>query len=184
MQLIAFTGRKGHGKNSAAEPILRIRSAKTQKFVWTEVNFADKMKEVCALVFDMDIEELYDPVVKEMKLRKYPFETPRSIMQRVGTELFRNEWPDVWTQAWDCEASKHSHVVVTDLRFQNEYDVIKRLWGTVVHIERPGMDDSDEHRSETEMANILADVLLVNDGSLEALERKVLEIPVVKETVE
>ncbi len=183
MQLIAFTGRKGHGKNSAAEPVLRIRSSVTQKFGWTEVNFADKLKEVCALVFDMDVEELYDPVVKEMKLNKYPFETPRSILQRVGTELFRSEWPDVWTQAWDREASKHSHVVVTDLRFQNEYDVIRRLWGTVVRIERPRMGDSDEHQSETEMTGFQENVLILNDGSLEDLERKVLEIPVVKETI-
>lgn len=183
MQLIAFTGRKGHGKNSAAEPILRIRNQKTQKFIWTEVNFADKVKDVCHLVFDMDIEELYDPVVKEMKLNKYPFETPRSILQRVGTELFRSEWPDVWTQAWDREASKHSHVVVTDLRFQNEYDVIRRLWGTVVRIERPGMSDSDEHQSETEMIGFQENVLILNDGSLEDLEKKVLEIPVVKETL-
>ena len=184
MQIIAFTGRKGHGKDSAAAPVLEIRNPKTQKFVWKEVNFADRVKEVCALVFDLDIEELYDPVVKEMKLSKYPFETPRSILQRVGTELFRSEWPDVWTHAWDREASKHSHVVVTDLRFQNEYDVIRRLWGTIVRIERPGMDDSDEHQSETEMAGFQENMLILNDDSLESLHRAVLEIPVVKETIE
>lgn len=183
MQIVAFTGRKGHGKDSAAAPILRIRSSVTQKFGWTEVNFADKLKEVCALVFDMDIEELYDPIVKEMKLNRYPFETPRSILQRVGTELFRSEWPDVWTQAWNREASKHSHVVVTDLRFQNEYDIVRRLWGTVVRVERPGMDDSDEHQSETELSHLTHDHLILNDGSLEDLEKKILEIPVVKETI-
>ncbi len=183
MQIIAFTGRKGHGKDSAAAPVLEIRNPETQKFVWKEVNFADRVKEVCALVFDLDIEELYDPVVKEMKLSKYPFETPRSIMQRVGTDLFRSEWPDVWTHVWNCEVSKHSHVVVTDLRFQNEYGTIRRLWGTIARIERPGMDDSDEHQSETEMTGFQEDILILNDGSLFDLEKKVLEIPLVKETI-
>ena len=183
MQIIAFTGRKGHGKDSAALPILEIRHPSSALKVWTRVNFSDILKEICMLTFNLTAEEVYDPLVKEIKLTKYPFETPRSILQRVGTELFRSEWPDVWTQAWNREASKHSHVVITDLRFQNEYDVVRHLWGTVVHIERPGMDDSDEHQSETELFHLTHDHLILNDGSLLDLEKKVLEIPIVKETL-
>ncbi len=183
MKIIAFTGRKGHGKDSAALTILEIRWSDSALKVWTRVNFADLVKETCMRVFDLTAEEVYDPLVKEITLRKYPFETPRSIMQRVGTELFRSEWPEVWTEAWEREASQHSHVVVTDLRFLNEYNIIKRHWGAVVRIHRPGIDDSDVHQSETEMDSFDADVTIINDGSLEDLERKVLEIPVVKETL-
>lgn len=184
MQIIAFTGRKGHGKDSAAIPILEIRRPESLLKVWTQVNFADLVKEVCMRVFDLTAEEVYDPLAKGVKLTKYPLQTPRSIMQRVGTDLFRNEWLDVWVEAWEREAEKHSHVVVTDLRFLNEYNRVKRHWGTVVRIHRLGMNDSDEHRSETEMDSFDADNTITNDGSLEALERKVLEIPVVKETIE
>ena len=183
MQIIAFTGRKGHGKDSAAFPILEIRHPKSVLKVWTRVNFADVVKEVCMLVFGLTAEEVYDPFVKEVKLTRYPLETPRSIMQKVGTDLFRNEWPNVWVEAWKREARKHSHVVVTDMRFLNEYNMVKRHWGTVVRIQRSGIDDSDEHQSETEMDSFDADNTIVNDGSFEALERKVLEIPVVKETI-
>ena len=183
MQVIAFTGRKGHGKDSAAAPILEIRQPKSLLKVWTQVNFGDLVKEVCMLVFDLTAEEVYDPLVKEVKLIKYPFETPRSIMQKVGTDLFRSEWPNVWVEAWEREAVKHSYVVVTDLRFLNEYNMIKHYWGTVVRIHRPGVDDSDKHKSETEMDSFDADNTIINDSSFEALERKVLEIPVVKETL-
>ncbi len=184
MQILAFTGRKGHGKDSAAAPILELRHPKTCKSIWAHVNFADTVKDVCAVVFDMDFQELFDPAVKELKMDKYPFESPRSIMQKVGTDLFRNQWADVWVKVWEREAKKHNYVVVTDLRFKNEYDAVKRLWGTVVRIERPGMDDSDEHRSETEMTSFKEDILIKNDGDFETLDRRVLEIPLIKEMVE
>ena len=176
MQIIAFTGRKGHGKDSAAFPILEIRHPKSALKVWTRVNFADLVKKVCMLVFSLTAEEVYDPLVKEVKLTKYPMETPRSIMQRVGTDLFRNEWGDVWVEAWEREASKHSHVVVTDLRFLNEYNRVKRHWGTVIRIVRSGMNDSDGHRSETEMSEFGEDIIIENNGSLEDLYEKVSRI--------
>ena len=184
MQIIAFTGRKGHGKDSAAAPILEIRHPKSVLKVWTQVNFSDAVKQICMRAFGLTTEEVYDPLVKGVKLTAYPYETPRSIMQRVGTDLFRKEWPNVWVEAWEREAIRHPHVVVTDLRFLNEFNMIKRRWGVVIRVKRPGMNDSDEHQSETETESFDADSTIMNDGSLEDLEKKVLEIPVVKETIE
>lgn len=162
---VAFKGSKGHGKTTAARVL--------EEAGYAHINFGDPLKRVCATVFGLTEAEMNDPVLKETALDRWPFFTPRHIMQHVGTELFRNWLPEVWTKAWSREASVHDKVTCSDVRFQNEADTVRdfeerrggHAW--LVEVFNPNKPFGvDLHVSETEMGGIEVDVHLRNDGSI------------------
>jgi hypothetical protein len=63
---------------------------------------------------------------------------------------------------------------VTDVRYPNEAERVKRLGGEVWRIERPGLE-SDGHSSETPLPAPLSDITIRNDGDLDDLRDKVRE---------
>lgn len=77
--------------------------------------------------------------------------TAREVMQFVGTEIFRKMYHNVWAQGTInrivAEAPTH-FAVITDCRFPNEVDVVKKAGGKVVRLTR-NSDDDDAHPSET-----------------------------------
>jgi len=60
--------------------------------------------------------------------------------------------------------------VITDVRFQNEAEVIVNHGGSIWRVQRPGVEAVNAHVSEWEMDNYNFDNILVNDGNLEQLE--------------
>lgn len=107
--------------------------------------------------------------------------TVRRILQWWGTEYRRAQDPDYWTKAWgrkveglDLEAL---HVLVDDVRFMNELQVIKEHGGLVVKVVRPGFDGANNHASETSLDDYHAwDGILVNDDSLDLFKEKSLAL--------
>ena len=64
-------------------------------------------------------------------------------------------------------------VVIDDVRFPNEVEMIQRLGGKVIRIDRPGPAEST-HASEIELDGFDGwDGVIVNDGTLGELEEKV-----------
>lgn len=171
--LIALTGKKGHGKTTAA------RILEHQGFA--HLNFADPVKEVAKLVYGLTDEEIDDPVLKETPLERWPFKTPRDILQKIGTNMFRNYVPDTWTQNHRLRSESHDRVVASDLRFLNEAAAIRKRGGIVVRVFDPrkpvdGGDESTKHASEMEMDQIKADFEIINDGSINELHSKMYDI--------
>lgn len=66
--------------------------------------------------------------------------TPRHAMRTLGTEWGRKQiGPCLWTNAWSkrvIDKLGKGKVIVDDIRFDDEADVIKQLGGTVVEIVR------------------------------------------------
>jgi hypothetical protein len=60
-------------------------------------------------------------------------------------------------------------VVFADVRFPNEANIIKKLGGTVVRINRDGNQAANQHISETALDNFDFDHYLDNNGSIEEL---------------
>ncbi len=176
--IVAFTGKKGHGKDTAAKALDDHQVIKNlvAPDYWYRVNFADPLKAACDKVFGLTWKEMNVPELKERRLDRWPHESPRFIMQQVGTDLFRNQWPDVWIKAWERNILRHNYNYVTDLRFLNEAEVVRKYWGKIVRIVDPRKESTDTHKSETEMDKITSDFLIVNDGSIEDLYRKVREL--------
>lgn len=165
--VIGFTGKKGSGKTEAA----RMVSA---SFGFAPVSFADPLRIVCATVFGLSDEELLDRELKEKPLSRWPFVSPRYLMQVVGTDMFRKHFPEVWIKAFQRICLHHGvNVVVADVRFLNEANAIKELGGWVVRVDR-GLHAVDPHPSEMEMDLIEPDLTIQNTGTLGEFQAAVI----------
>lgn len=101
------------------------------------------------------------------------FNTPREILQFVGTELVRNCVDrDYWIKAMTNDVRGHARVVVTDCRFPNERQLIRDLGGHLIRTDRSGLATGDTHASETLLGDESEyDLVLKNDGTIAELHR-------------
>ena len=65
--------------------------------------------------------------------------------------------------------------IVTDLRFDNEYMILKQLGAKIVNINRPNYE-YDGHITERGFNESLVDFQLMNDGNLEYLKTRVTTV--------
>ena len=73
----------------------------------------------------------------------------RHLLRTLGTEWGREcISPTVWLDVWLAKARRKSFVVVDDVRFTNEAEMIHLLGGQVWRITRPGAVRTTEHASE------------------------------------
>ncbi len=113
--------------------------------------------------------------------------TVRRILQWWGTEYRRAQDPDYWTKAWDRKLQDYdltgTHVLVDDVRFVNELEIIKKNGGIFVRIERPGFNGANDHSSENSLDHYEDwNLVIRNDGSLDQFLRDVEEqiLPLLK----
>lgn len=164
MVLIGITGRKQVGKDTVAKYLCRRHG-------FVKYAFAQPLKEACRLLFLLSDEQLNDSVWKETVDTRWG-KTPRQIMQMVGTDIFRDHVDqEFWTrhfQMW-LDQQTDENIIVSDVRFQNEADVIKRNGGYIMEVRRPHLHPSqDHHASETQVIEGV-DVVLTNEGDVHHL---------------
>ena len=104
--------------------------------------------------------------------------TVRRVLQWWGTEYRRAQDPDYWTKAWEKKLQEYdltnTHILVDDVRFVNELEIIKKNGGVFIRIIRPGFDGANDHSSENSLDDYDAwDLVIGNDGSLEAFKQQV-----------
>lgn len=166
--LIGLVGRGGSGKDTAAKRLI-------EKPQWVRVAFDDLL----GVAFDDLLGVSY-----------------RQGMQAVGTELVRDQLQKVlseigtegfWIQDMRRTVEQHwqegKRVIITDVRFEDEANAIIELGGLLVFVDRPNVDRSDGHSSETGVDTIVAKyrapdmlVRLENNSSVETLQWKLLTI--------
>lgn len=129
--------------------------------------------------------------------------SPRYALQTLGTEWGRDCYPNVWvdyalrkakeldgaegvhydakTGIFRCARPKIEGVAISDVRFWNELESIKKAGGKVIRIRRgaAGLGGVEGlHASEVEQASIPDahfDAIIQNDGTLQDLHEKVGE---------
>ena len=141
----------------------RARSGKSEvgSYLWkhfgfTRVAFADKLKHACMEIFGLTREQVYGDQKEVADL--FWKDTPRNILQKVGTECLRRGYQDdVWIRALErsLQQSGDPNVAVEDIRFPNEAEAVKRWGGSVVKVVRPNAPGiaTAQHASETSMAD-------------------------------
>lgn len=112
--------------------------------------------------------------------------TPRYALQQLGTEWGRHCYDPVWIEyalrVADDVGREGGAVVTSDLRFKNEIDAYRKAGAFLIRVVRPGAGlggSAGQHVSETEQACIpdeAFDAVIVNDGTLEELEKKILAV--------
>jgi hypothetical protein len=109
--------------------------------------------------------------------------TVRQLLQELGTEAMRkNLHENVWVNALMADyhpiklsQDNPSYWLVTDTRFPNEAEAIKERGGLLLRIERPGTS-TGSHASETALDDYPFEYVIVNDGDLHDLIRKVKKL--------
>lgn len=153
-RLIGFTGLKGSGKDTAGQVFT--------DHGWHKLSFAQPLKlmlrDLMRLRGCTDPERYTDGDRKEFATPYLMGKTARHAMQTLGTEWGRNLIDDaLWIDTFERVALRaivEGHgVVVTDVRFPNEVEAIKRLGGRVFRVNR-GKPAPDLHPSEAQVLSL------------------------------
>ena len=121
--------------------------------------------------------------------------TPRLLLQLLGTDCGRNIiHPNLWVQSLMSEYKEYNYAnsvsgtsevkklykypnwIITDLRFLNEMEAVKKRGGITIRVNRNLKESKDQHESETELDNAEFDYVVDNNGTIEELIEKVREI--------
>ena len=173
--LIGLTGRARSGKTTAAEHLART-------YLLEQYAFADPLRDGLMAIFNLDPTD-FEGDRKELPLG-WLDRSPRQLMQSMGTEWARKTvHPDVWVKLAEQNLDYMSNAlgavlgfVVSDVRFENEADLIRRRGGTVIHILRPNALAVNPHISEAGIAANPADLTLPNYGTVEGFLRSLDEL--------
>lgn len=185
--IIGLTGLKRAGKDTVAATLAKIG--------YKHVAFAHWLKQACASVFDLSEAQLHGSDADKETIDARWGVSARTLLQAVGTELFRDALPRVLPQLacrgetlwcyrmrmWLNALPPSTFVVISDLRFPDEAALVHELGGVVVRVVRPGgtgTGGTDTHASECGQAAIKADIHLLNDGTLADLEARTYAIAV------
>lgn len=155
--IIALCGPKGCGKSTAAEALCPPR---------VRLSFAAPIRDALVTI-GVPRNALIDPILKEQPLPQFGGKTPRMLMQTLGTDWGRNLvsesiWADIFTcRVKSCLAGGYP-VVVDDLRFVNEAQLLRSLGAHIVAIRRAGLVSVDAHASEHGLSHQLIDEYVEN----------------------
>jgi hypothetical protein len=98
----------------------------------------------------------------------------RELLQRFGTEVGRELWgEDFWVNAAVDTIKDGSRVVVSDVRYPNEADAIKKLGGEIWRIVRPEFGAANDHASEHALNDYKFDHIFENNSDIESLHKSI-----------
>lgn len=177
--IVAVSGYKRSGKDTVgnilcdkhnfkkAPPFAIFKKAIAEWFGWDDRHLNGELKEV--------VDE------------KWGF-SPRQIMQVFGTELMKEElgklipqyketvgnsiWAKVFCE-WYEKQDKNQKFVVTDLRFPEEQEELKKFDDVFFVRVYRNIPHTDMHMSENKINDIIFDYFINNDGTIKELEREI-----------
>lgn len=187
--LIGLAGQKGAGKNTAADGLPDA----------LKTSFAAPVKQMLSVGLNLTEEQLngrdkHQPI---SWLGNGKSITPRYLMQSLGTEWGRIMVdPAIWVklaeQSIDDLTERHMEewfcpppILVTDVRFESEAEMIRARGGVIVHVLRGRKpvtgwrerlwrmwDRLTDHASEVRLPVLPEDKIILNTGTIEDLQRQ------------
>jgi phosphomevalonate kinase len=136
MTLIAISGKRRTGKSALGEILAK-------RFMYTPISLAEPLKAMCRQHFGLTPDQT-DGTFKESptqyKDEQGQFLTPRAIMIKVGA-FYRSIDKDFWIkklfdQISPVPQAQTKTYVVTDVRFKNELEWMKRHKAYTIRLER------------------------------------------------
>lgn len=192
--LIGIGGKIGSGKDTLAAMFKEL--APEMNF---EVHkFAGKLKQVASLITGIPIEKfedqefkktflgsewdsnysryLYDPYIDQHVLYTTVQQmTVRDLLQKLGTDAMRNGLHvNTWVNATFADYTDDKNWIITDVRFPNEVEALKKRGGILMRIDRNSHNTvGTNHISETALDTFFGwDYLVDNNSSLEDLRNQ------------
>ena len=168
--LIGVSGKAGHGKDSVISFLKQYLVEDGVHLEWADIKFADKLKEITADLLDVDTWYMNDQAGKETAIEHMGDITGRRALQIIGTDIARELYSDIWVyhyldKVYDFFShdyiADNSFVFTSDVRFENEYQVIKdyetpNTKSILIRVIRPGFSivGGENHASETGLDHI------------------------------
>jgi len=131
MQLVGLVGKSGVGKSTIANQLASNNDFRI-------VPFAKPLKRALQVLTGLPYNNFTDPILKEKKIGGLN-DSPRTLMQKFGTDFVRHQ---VSTDFWIWRMKRYiadTHdlfMVIDDIRFRNEADMVKEFGGCVIHLKR------------------------------------------------
>lgn len=195
--IVGFSGWMKSGKDTAA----KIVSTITAK-VWYGASFAANLKACAGMILNVDSRYFSDQNFKEnyfynqltgqvVERSKLPdgaitYERPQSsyavnswvsirvFLQDFGSDL-RIKYPDIWVSSCISSIRTDRNTMITDVRFQNEADAIKKIGGIVVRVDRQICKPVAGHISETALDNYNFDHVIDSNKGIPELKISCIE---------
>lgn len=192
-KIIGLVGLIGSGKGTAGEYLIKEHG-------FASASFASTLKDAVSAVFGWPRDLLEGHTASSREWREIPDRywssklgktvTPRWVLQYIGTDVMRNHFSDnIWILSLEKTlSSSDTDVVITDVRFPNEIEMIKNLGGKLVWVRRnpepqwieTAMTNKDLlrtdtriHPSEYEWIGVHDYTVLWNDETLESFYQKI-----------
>lgn len=153
MWLVGLCGLQGAGKDA-------VTSVLVKKHGFQRVSFGGRVKDVVASVFGWDRGLLEGATARSREWRETPDPwwsrrlgiqefTPRMALQIIGTDVLRTHFrEDIWQASLEREllgflesTTPAKGIVVSDCRFPHEIDLIRKLNGTLIWVQRGPLPD-------------------------------------------
>lgn len=187
-RIIAFSGPKYSGKDTAASTLFEQNRASFNPCAFARTPMAAGVKNICKEVFGYSNALMEDPVLKEQPTASWPNVAPRWPMMDIANWMRDKYGGDVWVQrnkriiADIDEVMPHWAYVVTDWRFPEETEWLQEAGALMIYISRPeaeaklaaqqaegdamALNPSESHYASTRAA---AHVVLSNDTEIHNL---------------
>lgn len=133
-----------------------------------------------------------DEVAKKLILTEIDI-TRREIMLRIGTGVGRQINSNIWIDhlfrdyktneigAWSGSSIDYSDCkfptwIITDCRFINEAEKVKKRGGIIIRVNNPRVENNSNHISETELDDYKFDAVITNNHSISILIDRVRKV--------
>jgi hypothetical protein len=167
--IICISAKARHGKDELAKLAIEYLQHNHPQYKTKKLAFGNFVKDVCHTYFDCTYERNSHN---------------RTQWQRVGTDVGRNNHPDIWVNMTvdlvkgiftDCD-----FIFISDCRFPNELDRWRQEGFNVVtvRVNRPNFnnrltEEQKNHLSETSLDDYGFDYYIENDDTLEIYAREI-----------
>src|SRR5579885_490751 len=196
MYKIAISGRANTGKNTLSKIIVKQLRARAHprtrmKMSVKYMAFADPIKEMALIMFPQvprkffyGSSEFRKEIIPGAFKEGKPL-TVRQLLQDLGTGVGREYNPTIWLENFDArlQSAKQKIVIVTDVRFRNEFEHLKKLGFYQIRLYRETGEPVMDHASETNQVTIRDDefdYVIHNDKTLKDLQKEVAQNIVAK----
>lgn len=177
--IIGLIGYAGSGKDTTADFLV-------ENYNFTKLSFGSILKDVVASLFSWPRELLEGDTNESRIFRETKDEwwskelnmeiTPRKMFQMIGTDIMRNHFhTDIWLLSLKKKLTQYDNVIITDIRFNNEYDFVKKLGGIIIKIVRPNISILN-HSSELSIDKFDYDYSIINNDNIESLLFKIIKL--------
>lgn len=191
-RIIGLTGPKTCGKDTAGEGLVSL-NRKHEATLFRIQKMAGPAKAIASLAFGYAPALNEDVVLKEEPLKTWPHICPRQLVIDVANWYRAQYTGEVWARAWERLARQANPEwgchVITDVRFPEEIDMIRRNHGLLIYIERDEAEKSlaekqaagdvmanNVSESHYEYARAMANATVPNNDSQDALLNRITAV--------